>query len=213
MLIGVHARTSREGRINHYGPPVLDWDRVARWTSQVAAGEFGDIGATFETNTGQPPTVIWSPVAEDIAAPQLRFLLDYWSTLADGALPNLRQIDPFAMRPALGYVMLIDVVESGRDFRYRLYGSIIAGVSNLDMTGRLMSDHSASAYVTEFALAVNRAVGRRRLPIYTERTPTSAERTTRWQRLALPLVDDAGAVMRLLAGTVPIDRDGRVIGS
>jgi hypothetical protein len=49
------------------------------------------------------------------------------------------------------------------------------------------------------------------LPIYTERTPTSAERTTRWQRLALPLVDDTGAVMRFLAGTVPIDRDGRVI--
>jgi hypothetical protein len=147
-----------------------------------------------------------------MTAPQLRFLRDHWSRLADGgAPPHYRQIDPLAMRPALGYVMLLDAVEGGRDFRYRLYGSLIARVSNLDMTGRLLSDHTASPYVTELGLAVNRAALQRRLPIYTERTPAAAERTIRWQRLALPLVDDAGTVTRLLAGTVPVARDGRII--
>lgn len=192
---------------------MIDWERVARWSGQIAAGELGDIRAVFAARTGQPPTLIWSPAAERVTAPQLRFLLDHWSTLADGGTPpNYRQIDPSAMRPALGYVMLLDAVDGGRDFRYRLYGSLIARASDLDMTGRLLSDHPASSYVTEFGLAVYRAALQRPRPIYTERTPAAAERTTRWQRLALPLVDDAGRVTRLLAGTVPVARDGRVIG-
>jgi hypothetical protein len=194
--------------------PVLDWARVASWAAQIAADDFGAIQAVFYAHTRQRPTVLWAPSTEQINTPQLRFLRDYWSALAaDGTLPNRKQIDPFAMRPALGYVMLIDVVEGGLDFRYRLYGSIIARVSQLDMTGRLMSAHPASAYVTEFALAANRAAVQRRLPIYTERTPALAAKTTRWERLALPLVDDAGEVTRFLAGSVPIARDGRVISA
>lgn len=194
--------------------PALDWTRVESWAAQIAANDFGAIEAVFYAHTRQRPTVVWAPSAEQISAPQLRFLLDYWSTLAaNGALPTRRQIDPFAIRPALGYVMLIDVVEGGRDFRYRLYGSIIAWVSELDMTGRLMSAHPASIYVTEFALAANRAAVQRRLPIYTERTPALAAKTTRWQRLALPLIDDAGEVTCFLAAAAPIARDGRVISA
>jgi hypothetical protein len=128
-------------------------------------------------------------------------------------LPHRRRVDPAAMRPALGYVMLLDVLDGGRDFRFRLYGSIIARVSHLDMTSRLMSEHPASTYVNEFGVAVNRAIVQRRLPLYTERTPALAEQTTRWQRIALPLADESGAVTRLLAGTVPLTRDGRVLSA
>jgi hypothetical protein len=117
------------------------------------------------------------------------------------------------MRPALGYVLLADIVEGGRDFRYRLYGSITARVSDVEMTGRLMSEFPASSYVMEFTLATTRAARQRREPLYTERTPAAAERTTRWQRLMLPYVDDTGAITRILIGTVPIAGDGRVIGS
>lgn len=190
----------------------VDWDRVATWTADIVAGEFGTIQPVFEAQTGRTPTVILAPAAEQVMVPPLRFLLDYWSALpAAGDLPGYRQIDALDMRPALGYVTLIDVVDGGRDFRYRLYGSVIARISDLDVTGRLMSDFPASAYVVEFALAVTRAALQRRLPIYTERTPALAENTARWQRLLLPLVDDAGDVTRFLAGTVPIGRDGRVI--
>jgi hypothetical protein len=52
---------------------------------------------------------------------------------------------------------------------------------------------------------------RRRQPIYTVRSPVGAEQTSSWQRVVLPLVDDSGTVVRLLSGTAPIARDGRVI--
>jgi hypothetical protein len=107
--------------------------------------------------------------------------------------------------------MLLDAVGEGHDFRYRLYGSIIASISGFDMTGKLLSEHPSSPYATEFGIATSRAALRRRQPIYTVRSPVGAEQTSSWQRVVLPLVDDSGTVVRLLSGTAPIARDGRVI--
>ncbi|HEX3501609.1 MAG TPA: hypothetical protein VHT04_20015 [Stellaceae bacterium] len=79
------------------------------------------------------------------------------------------------------------------------------------MTGKLLSEHPASPYVTEFALAGYRAAVQRREPIYTERQPVGSALAALWQRIALPLVGDDGAVARILAGTAPLGRDGRTL--
>lgn len=107
--------------------------------------------------------------------------------------------------------MLLDLVDDGRDFRYRLYGSMVASVSGFDMTGKLLSEHPASPYVTEFALAGYRAAVQRREPLYSERHLVGTALATRWQRIALPLIGDDGTVVRLLAGTAPLGRDGRTL--
>jgi len=142
----------------------------------------------------------------------LRFLAQFWSALTrDGELPHHDKIDPLALQPALGYLMLLDVIEGGMDFRYRLYGSTIANISGFDLTGRLMSEHPASTYVVEFNLAVTRAALRRRTPLYTTRNPLGAQDTKTWPRLALPFSDRDGAVARFLVGTVAIGADGRLV--
>ncbi|MGH7123858.1 MAG: hypothetical protein ACREFI_05760, partial [Stellaceae bacterium] len=101
--------------------------------------------------------------------------------------------------------------DNGRNFRYRLYGSIVAQVSGFDMTGKLLSAHPASAYVTEFSIASACASLGQARPLYTERQPARAEKTMRWPRLLLPLRDDSGEATRLLVGSVPIGRGGRVV--
>jgi PAS domain-containing protein len=189
----------------------LDWDRITRWTAEIAADDITAITATFAGHGAAAPGLTWNPAAEHFDAEALRFLTSYWHGLAGRGPPHVKQIDPLALRPALGYVMLLDLVEGGRDFRYRLYGSMIASISCFDMTGKLLSEHPASPYVTEFALASYRAAVQRRQPVFTERHPVGAVQTTRWQRVALPLIDDDGAVIRLLAGTAPIARDGRTL--
>jgi hypothetical protein len=131
--------------------------------------------------------------------------------LAAAGLPHLREIDPFKLRPALGYLMVLEPVEDGRDFRYRLYGSTIARVSGFDMTERRTSEHPASAYVSEFSIAINRAVLKAGVPIYTTRRPAGAELAMRWHRLTLPFVDDSSAPRRILAGTAAIDSAGRLV--
>jgi hypothetical protein len=198
--------------ISHIDDSKLDWDRIARWTANIVAGDIGAIAARFAEHGAAAPGVAWNPSADQFDAGALRFLTTYWHGLAGaGDLPHLKQIDPFALRPALGYVMLLDLVDGGRDFRYRLYGTMIASIAGVDMTGKLLSEHPTDHYAVEFALASYRAAMQRREPLYTERHPVGAVHATRWQRVALPLVGDDGKVNRFLAGTAPIARDGRTL--
>ena len=196
------------------GQGAIDWNRVEQWTAQIAAGDLCSIVAAFRAHTAHAPRVLWHPAPDQLSPGPLRFLAGHWRSLCgEGKLPHHRQVDPLAMRPALGYIMLVDAIEDGRDFRYRLYGSIVARVSGAELTGRLLSHHPASAYVTEFSLASYRAGLLLRAPLYTERVPALAEWTVLWQRLALPLVNDAGEVIRFLAATVPLSRDGRILNA
>ncbi|HEX3498909.1 MAG TPA: PAS domain-containing protein, partial [Stellaceae bacterium] len=123
--------------VRHITDARLDWDRIDRWTADIAAGDITAISATFTRHGAAPPGLTWNPAAELFDTESLRFLIAYWHGLAaSGTLPHLKQIDPMALRPALGYVMLLDLIGGGRDFRYRVYGSIIASVSGFDMTGK-----------------------------------------------------------------------------
>lgn len=169
------------------------------------------IAAYAEHNSGVP-SLVWNPAPERLAAAPLRFLLDHWRNLAgNGRPPELTRIDPIELKPALGYIVLLEPIEGARDFRYRLYGSTVAGISGFDMTGKLVSEMRASSYVAEFTIATYRAVMTRLMPAYTERTPVGALRTTSWQRIALPFVDRTGAAARILAATVPIGRHGGIV--
>lgn len=176
------------------------------------SGDLDEIAEVFIEHGAGPPIVVWSPSREQLRSEPTRHVLAHWSSLAAGSrLPDYRQVDPLDLRPALGYVLLLDVLESGRDFRYRLFGSMISRVSGFDLTGKLLSEHPASAYVTEFSLAVGRAAVRRREPIYTVRRPVGAKDTSLWERLVLPLVDESDRVARLMVVATPLDRGGNLI--
>jgi len=192
----------------------LDWARVAEWTRCVVEERLAPIHEFFATCGAQGPELIWNPSAEQIITPQLKFLLEYWANLERaGRFPALRRLDPVEMRPALGYIMLIDPVDGGRDFRYRLYGSTITFVSGFDMTGRLLTEHPSSTYNVEYSLAVYRACLERQEPAHTIHYPIGTSKTRAWHRLILPLADASGAVAHFLVGTVPTDLNGHVVTS
>src|SRR5690349_11695996 len=102
----------------------IDWSMADEWTTYIVEDRIDPIRETFRKEGAEGPVVVWDPQAGDMTAEPLRALLDYWSILRrTEALPRAELIDPLAMRRALGYVMLVDVVENGLDFRYRLFGS------------------------------------------------------------------------------------------
>ncbi len=182
------------------------------WAAQVAAGDLRAIQATFAAMRALGPYALWQPAPDQLDPGPLRFLFVHWTALKGArALPLLSQIDPLEMRPALGYIKLVDVLENGRDFRYRLFGTAIALVSGYDMTNRRLSEHPASDYIVAFYRAVYRAVLQRQEPILTVHSPPAAVSATIWCRLILPLAGATGQVDRFLTGVVPLRRDGRRI--
>lgn len=190
----------------------IDWARVDSWTTQIVKDELGPITVVFSDHGAAPPTVTWNPDANLLGPAPLRALAAlWWSLPLDGRLPHLSRIRPFDMRKALGHVMVLDVIEGGRDFRYRLFGSTIARILGFDMTGRLLSDHPAGAYVLEFALAVYRAAAWRGHAIYSACAPVAVDAPASWQSVALPFIDDDGVVARLVSGAVALGRDGLMI--
>jgi hypothetical protein len=189
----------------------LDRRRVEDWAAEIVGGSLRALRHVFGYDRAAL-NILWRPPLERLKAPQLHFLMGYWNDLAAGRpMPQAREIDALAMRPALGYVNLLEVVEDGRDFRYRVFGSAIAAVAGFDMTGRPASALRARTEAIELALALYRAVTARREPLLIEHGPPSTISSVAWHNLILPLADAAGAVSRLLGGAVPVARDGRAL--
>ena len=177
-------------------------------TEAVLIGDDAAIAGFFARHDADPCTVAWSPEAGTVGEPELQFLLQFWHAQRHevGLLPR-SAIDPLRLRPALGFIMLLDVIDGGADFRYSLYGSLIAERTGFDWTGRRLSDMIARSFTGIFYAAVYRAVMRRRLPIYTKSWSPGHVAATGWSRLVLPVgprVDEGEAtVERFLVGNVP----------
>jgi PAS domain len=188
--------------------------RADDWTALILAGDVSPIEECFSAEGATGPKVVWSPAADDLTVAPLRFLHSFWAEHSGaGRIPHARSIDALKLRPALGYIAVLEPSADASDFRYRVFGSIIAAVSGFDMTGRFFSAHPASSYIRDFHLAAYRAVMRRRSPIATVHRPPASLSMTTWKRLVLPLADDEGRIIRLLSGIVPVTTKGVVIAS
>jgi hypothetical protein len=139
------------------------------------------------------------PDAGDV---RLRRLGDLWNTSRRNrpiaAYADLAVLD----HPEwLGHLSLIEVLEGGLDFRYRVYGSAMAAYYGRDLTGK-----TTRALPT----AVGSLVRREYAQAYAERRPLLVQRRRRVRgvsimivKLILPLTSDGDAIDLLLAASYP----------
>lgn len=76
-------------------------------------------------------------------------LLDWWTGHCDrlGHLPARRDFDPLLMRALLPYIYMVDVIDLGRRYRWRLIGTEITAMARRNSTGRYFDEiHDAAAY-------------------------------------------------------------------
>jgi hypothetical protein len=190
----------------------VDWARVERWHGLMLDDDIDEIRQVFAADGARGPRIEWDPAADALKLKPLQFTLDHWNRAVDRfGTPTTRMVDPIELVPALGYLLLVDVLDGGIDFNYRLYGSIVSSVSGLDMTGKRLSDHPASPHIRDFSLALYRAVIVRREPVWSQYGPAAAISTSAWERVIMPLVDDEGRVCRFLVAIVPIGLDGHML--
>jgi hypothetical protein len=130
-------------------------------------------------------------------------LLEHWRGLArDGDLPSAETIDPTALVFILGWLMIIDPLAGGADFKYRLYGSSIAELTGRDLTGCNVSDSFPD--FAAFTSEVYRGAMQSRRPVLTRHTPHRRIVVSRWERLILPFAGSDGSVARFLVGAAAL---------
>ena len=139
----------------------------------------------------------------EIEHPALSGLFAYWLTKCrDGALPSRRDIDPLEMKAWLGRISLLEIVDHGADFRFRLHGSTLVQGVGIDMTGRMLSE-ARPVELRDVAMAQYREVYHRRAPLLVVGSWVLPRPHAVSDRLILPLSETADEVTMLLSAVFP----------
>ena len=97
---------------------------------RTSAEEYGTFGADYR----------FAPI-EETRDSGLRQLVKCWSDIrGDRAMPTRPEVNPFALRGLLRFTQMFDVIDAGRDFRYRVVGSGIFEQTGLQLTGKCVSE-------------------------------------------------------------------------
>lgn len=144
------------------------------------------------------------------ADPILGPALDYWTGKRGHArMPRKSDIDPTEIAIAvLPHLQIIEVVEGGARFRYRLVGTASVQAYGTDYTGRYI-DEMASGDRLEFIHRVYRTVCDLRAPVFAHnRYQTSRHTEMAANRLYMPLTVDGTAVDYILGVLTFVFDDG-----
>jgi hypothetical protein len=142
--------------------------------------------------------------------PQLVSLLEFWDRKRGGRrIPARKEFDVFELRPWLGYLHLVEVIDAGRDYRYVIYGTDIAMAFGIDLTGKTLDAVPPSARdAIRNAYVAVRASGE---PLLIEDDPVLQSSLERVESLILPLSMGADSVDRLLIGTARVERSANAL--
>jgi hypothetical protein len=92
--------------------------------------------------TNQPGTMAASRDHADI--PNIRRLHDYWQSLADGAVPERRELDPAAIKPLLPHICIVAFEQDPFRVYYRLSGTKVDDLNGFNLTGTYLDQLMAT---------------------------------------------------------------------
>ncbi len=126
-------------------PAIKTTLRVLRYAQGDSHGRYVSLATTTAStaDTDKVDGIEMAPMlpAEDCVKDDARALLAWWQALPrdDHPIPDWDDVDPVSLLPWMGWISLYDVIDGGRDIRYRLVGSRITEQAGVDLTGRLVS--------------------------------------------------------------------------
>jgi hypothetical protein len=191
--------------------PQVDDSGVAAMTHDIVNGTSAALAPLFAKANLPCPLVHWDPWGGTLPTPGLRFLLQHWLALrGTRSMPSVEQVDALDMGPALGNILVLDVLDGGEDFRFRVYGAALATTVGLDWTNHTISQmrQRLPGVGPAFYLAGYRAALQRRQPLYTVNQANLTFEHRRWARLILPLSNVGGTeIVRFLVGNYALDEN------
>lgn len=145
---------------------------------------------------------------ESLPEPKLEFLYKLWLDKADPETGRHDRVDfdMLSMLPAVGNIMILDVLRNGYDARYRLYGTGISDASSKNWTGHTVSEMNRTTR-HELALmyrSVYLAVYESNRPIYSEHLAPHWLSGKVWRRLVLPVSYGGETCEQFIVGNIPV---------
>ncbi|HYE52115.1 MAG TPA: PAS domain-containing protein [Azospirillaceae bacterium] len=141
-----------------------------------------------------------APVALDAS---LRQLHGYWRTLSPRGLPPQRSaLDPFEIRELLPRILLLQVVEDGEDFEYRIAGQEVENATGRSLRGLRLTD-VAGRRGRDRVLDDYRRVALEGRPHFRRDRLEGGVRPMGFQRLILPL--HTGKAVTHIVGAMVFD--------
>ena len=147
--------------------------------------------ALVDPATNAPTVFTGAAIRGHIRDERTAALLDLYCGLpkTDG-VPHRCLANPRRLRRWLGNLMILEPVDGGEDFSYRLYGTAIAEAAGFDMTGRRVSAFASKTGA--FFLSVYRNCLASDAPCLTQNLAEHAKRFVVWERLVLPFATATG---------------------
>ena len=145
--------------------------------------------------------VSWDPATAD--DPRLREIHAYWESRRGGRrMPSRAEIDPASIPRLLPYLVLVDVLDEPRDFRFRLAGTHFGDVVGRDVTGLRIGEALPPAFHAETHYHWSNCVERRAPLVGIGRLWLPARDFIDWKGILLPLSADGASVNMILGGIV-----------
>lgn len=165
-------------------------------------GRTDHVAELFSQNRRRTPLILWSPDDGELQSGEER---DFFATctemtkgqpcIPDSSL-DISQLSEFS-----DWLMLIDVVGGGTDYRYTYYGAGIAEHFGKDMRGRLCSEFTG--FISTFFMALYRAAMIRKERVYSIHEPPRSVFVRVWHRVIVPITDACGDVVRFVVLNLP----------
>jgi hypothetical protein len=144
-------------------------------------------------------------VLEDCRDPMLEGALAYWRRLVPGgALPRRRDIDPAQIPRLLPHLQLIDVVDAGARFRYRLVGTALVAAFGKEYTGKYLDELFGGDRLAYASRVYSTVCSERRAVFLRNRYSTTRDLHMIANRLYMPLSDD-GATVNVIFGVLTFE--------
>jgi len=135
-----------------------------------------------------------------------RTLFDYWRRIrGQHQMPARADFDPVDVPRLLSHIGLVDVVQPGPRFRYRVVGTALASQFSQSQDGRFV-DEATTADYGAYLLRIFSLPYRLRAPVYiTERTRYALGYEKLFGRLMLPMGQDRQTPDMILCSTMADD--------
>lgn len=149
--------------------------------------------------------------ARALADPKIRKVFDYWSgKCRDDVLPGRRDIDPVDIYDCLGWLMILDVVDGGADFRIRLAGSQVQEAHDRALKGVMVGEMGEGDELKALLARLRKVVDTRAPDFRSASLSMVGRAFIEFDRVALPLAEDGRTVTHLLCCYVQRPRESGI---